>query len=238
MFSMRRAEDAFKHIPKTWLGEREREREGQPGATSETSETREKTLPLRFGDLDEMLPGKGLPRGAVVELATPSGLACATSIALAACASAQAEAKLRGGEQAAGAWCAWSSPFRISRARQACSRLLWRVGGWTSHASLLSCPPQARFPAWPCAWLRAGSSRSLVVDLVGIPGRERGRRPPDKGTRNRWVTPVRRLAIAIGGLETTVILLTDLQAKRSLPLPTAMRLEIERAVESADCGSL
>src|SRR5262245_49389791 len=66
-----------------------------------------RVLPLRFGQLDEVLPDAGLPRGAVVEIAAPYGLALATSIGLAACASAQSEAKLRGGKDTAGAWCAW-----------------------------------------------------------------------------------------------------------------------------------
>ncbi len=58
--------------------------------------SREKALPLGYQALDEALPGAGLPRGAVVEIASPRGLARATSIALMACASAQAEARLRG----------------------------------------------------------------------------------------------------------------------------------------------
>src|SRR5579863_8485957 len=79
-----------------------------PGVTvgRQGAEDGPRPLPVRFGDLDEALPDGGLPRGAVVEVASPYGLAKATSIALAACASAQAEAKLRGGEGTAGAWCA------------------------------------------------------------------------------------------------------------------------------------
>jgi hypothetical protein len=69
----------------------------------------------------------------------------------------------------------------------------------------------------------------LVVDLAGMPGQNADGSP--LAHLDRWVTPVRRLAIAVEELETTVMLLTDLRAKRSLPLPTAMRLEIERAAE-------
>src|SRR5829696_4775164 len=57
--------------------------------------------------LDEVLPGGGLPRACVVELSAPHGLARATTIALAACASAQAEARCRGAAGTEGAWCAW-----------------------------------------------------------------------------------------------------------------------------------
>jgi recombination protein RecA len=42
------------------------------------------------------------------------------------------------------------------------------------------------------------------------------------------VNPVRRLALAIEGMETTVLLLTDALAPRPLPLPVALRLEMER----------
>src|SRR4051794_39852832 len=72
---------------------------------------RAKVLPLGGFALDEALPDAGLPRGAVVELSAPRGLARATTIALAACASAQAEARLRGsGASTVGAWCAWLDP--------------------------------------------------------------------------------------------------------------------------------
>ena len=37
-----------------------------------------------------------------------------------------------------------------------------------------------------------------------------------------------RLALAVEGSDTTVILVTDKQAPRSLPLPTALRLELDR----------
>jgi recombination protein RecA len=63
----------------------------------------------------------------------------------------------------------------------------------------------------------------IVVDLVGVPGR----RPEVR--LDRWVNPVRRLAMAVEGMETTVILLTDALAPRALPLPVALRLEVERA---------
>src|SRR6266478_1284626 len=44
-----------------------------------------------------LLPEGGLLRGGVVEIASCRGLGKATSLAIAACASAQAEARLRGG---------------------------------------------------------------------------------------------------------------------------------------------
>jgi len=167
-------------------------------------------LPVRFGGLDEALPDGGLPRGAVVELASPYGLARATSIALAACAAAQAEAKLRGGEGTAGAWCAWLEPAAA------------RAG--VDLARFLVIRPSPDALARVAA--RAAQSRVfsvIVIDLAGVPGR----RPEVR--LDRWVNPVRRLAMAVEGMESTVLLLTDALTPRALPLPVALRLEVERA---------
>jgi recombination protein RecA len=221
MFSVRPVENtpfALKNIPKTWVGALA----GAQGAA------RERTLPLRFGDLDDVLPGGGLPRGAVVELATPSGLACATSIALAACASAQAQAKLRGGEHAAGAWCAWveASSSETVPTPSLFAPAVERTG--IDLARFLVAVPPLNGVSRVAVRMAASCVFSvLVIDLAGIPGQNVDRKPP--ADLERWVTPVRRLAITVEELETTVMLLTDARAKRSLPLPTALRLEIERA---------
>src|SRR5687767_6270495 len=88
--------------------------------TSRVEVERPKALPLGTGTvgltttlaaIDEVLPDGGLPRGAVVELASASGLGRATTVALAACAAAQREARLRSGDPATvGAWCAFIDP--------------------------------------------------------------------------------------------------------------------------------
>jgi hypothetical protein len=44
---------------------------------------------------------------------------------------------------------------------------------------------------------------------------------------NRWGTIVRRLALAVERSDTTVLLLTDTLAHRAMPLPVAMRIELE-----------
>ena len=126
----------------------------------------------RSAGCDEVLPDGGLPRGAVVELASPYGLATATSIALAACASAQAEAKLRGGEGTAGAWCAWIEPApRGDGAADQPLRARGGAGGRRSRA-----PPGD--PPAPDALarvaVRVAESRVfsvIVIDLAGVPGR-------------------------------------------------------------------
>jgi recombination protein RecA len=202
-----------------------------PGVTlgrDEGSETdRSRHLPVRFGDLDEILPDGGLPRGAVVELASPYGLARSTSIALAACASAQAEAKLRGGEGTAGAWCAWIEVAPEASSKGSAAPLLFapaaaRAG--VDLARLLVVRPPVEQLARVAA--RTAESRVfsvIVIDLVGVPGKRAEVR------LDRWVNPVRRLALAVEDVETTVVLLTDALAPRPLPLPVALRLEVERS---------
>ncbi len=46
---------------------------------------------------------------------------------------------------------------------------------------------------------------------------------------DRWGAVVRRLALAIERSSTTVLLLTDALAPRAMPLPVAMRLELDRS---------
>jgi recombination protein RecA len=160
----------------------------------------------------------------VVELAAPYGLARATSIALAACAAAQEEAKLRGGEGTAGAWCAWLEAANEESAEKTSlfAPAVARAG--VDLARLLVVRPPLEALGRVAA--RAAQSRVfsvIVVDLAGVPGRR-----PDVRL-DRWVNTVRRLAMAVDGMETTVILLTDALSHRSLPLPVALRLEVERA---------
>lgn len=187
-----------------------------------------KALPLHLNELDELLPDGGLPRGAVVEIAAPYGLARATSIALAACASAQAEARLRGGEGTAGAWCAWieAAQARGSSVGSPSPTLFApaaaRAG--VDLGRLLMVRPPAEALARAAA--RVAESRVfsvIVVDLAGVPGRRVDAR------LERWVNPVRRLALAVEGMEATVVLLTDALAPRPLPLPVALRLEVQRS---------
>lgn len=178
-----------------------------------------RSIPLHLGNLDAALPDGGLPRGAVVELASPYGLARTTSMALAACASAQAEAKLRGGEGTAGAWCAW---IEVGGAQPTLFAPAAARAGVDLSRLLVIRPPAAQLAR---AAARAAESRVfsvIVIDLVGVPGKRAEAR------LDRWVNPVRRLAIAVEGMETTVLILSDSLSPRPLPLPVAMRIELER----------
>ncbi len=184
---------------------------------AEAEGARAKALPLGLRQIDEALPDGGFPRGAVVEVASPYGLARATSLALAACASAQAEAKLRGGDETASAWCAFLDPARTLFAPSVA-----RAG--VDLERLLVVQPAAEDLARVAARIVASGAFSVVViDLAGVPGQKSPQR------LDRWVNTVRRLALAVEATETSIVLLTDAHAQRSTPLPVALRIEIDRA---------
>jgi recombination protein RecA len=178
-----------------------------------------KALPVGWGKLDEALPDAGLPRGAVVELASPYGLARASSVALAACASAQAEAQLRGGADTAGAWCAWIDPS-LTLFAPAVAR-----AGVDLERLLVVNPPLEDVARVAVKVASSGAFAVVVVDLTGVPGKRAAAR------LDRFANSVRRLSLAVEESETTVVLLTDAHAPRSMPLPVALRIEIDRAVE-------
>jgi len=221
MFSMHRASAALADV----LPADDRRRELVQSALARASQpiegfsSRAKALPLGLRSVDESLPEGGLPRGAVVELTAPQGLARATTLALSLCASAQAEARLRGESDTQGAWCAW-----IDVSETLYAPALTRAG--VDPARLLVVRPSLEDLARIA--VRVASSHAfavVVVDTAGVPGC-RGEVRLD-----RWVTIVRRLALAVEGSDTTVLLLTDASASRAMPLPAAMRIELERLGE-------
>jgi recombination protein RecA len=69
----------------------------------------------------------------------------------------------------------------------------------------------------------------VVVDLVSTQWFEpEGRSDVSTLALSRWVKIVRRLSLSIQGTATQIVLLTDLTAHRALPLPVALRLELQR----------
>lgn len=178
--------------------------------------------------LDDLLPDGGLPRGAVIELTSAHGLARATSIALRACAAAQADARLRTGDvRTVGAWCAFIDPWGTLHAPGVAA------SGVDLERLLVVRSPEG---ALARVAVRVAESRAfsvVVVDTVGVPGSElsassSGASRGDVVRLDRWGTVVRRLALAIERTDTTVLLVTDAAAARSMPLPVALRLELER----------
>lgn len=184
---------------------------------------RAKVLPLFLG---EALPDGGLPRGVVVEVASPRALGSATTVALRVCAAAQAEARLRGGPASkqswvGGAWCAFVDPWSTLHAPAVLTQ------GVDPARLLVVRPPVA---ALARVVVRLAESRVfsvIVADTSAAPGVETGAEPPGINL-DRWSTVVRRVALAVEKTDTSVIVLTDVLARRAMPLPVALRLELDR----------
>lgn len=178
---------------------------------------RRHVLPIGKEAIDRALPDGGLPRGCVVEVTSRLGLGRATSFALAACAAAQRHAKLRSGdERTVGAWCAFLDPWGTLHAPGAA-----RVGVDLDRLLVLRPPAEAIGRVA----IRAASSRAfsmVVADVKAIDPRAERALPLE-----RWINTVRRIAIAIEGSDTSVLLLTDASVPRSAALPAAMRLELD-----------
>ncbi len=177
--------------------------------------------------LDAALPDGGLPRGAVIELTASRGLGRATAVALRACASAQAEARLRSGDPSThGAWCAFIDPWSTLHAPGVVQ------SGVDPTRLLVVRSPEASLAR---VAVRVAESRAfalIVIDTAGVPGallQGGGRVRLD-----RWGTVVRRLALAVERTDTAVLLVTDALAPRAMPLPVAMRLELEHRIDGGE----
>jgi len=169
-------------------------------------------LPLGLPELDELLPDGGLPRGGVVELAA-AGSSLGTSIALSACRAAQAEGRACGGEAP---WCAFIDP----------SSTLYAPGvvrtGVTLERLLVARPPLEALGRVALRLVESQAFAVTVIDTIGTPGASLG---VELGV---WPRIVRRLSMAVDGSAAVVLLLTDVAARRPLPLPVAMRIELAR----------
>lgn len=169
-------------------------------------------LPIELGEVGSALPGGGLLRGGVVQLAVQGGAAFGTTLALAACRAAQQEALRHGGELA---WCAFVDPSRtlhapgVVRAGVALERLLVVRPGAEQLQRVA---------------VRLAESRAfavLVVDAVGVPGCF------VEARTEQWPRLVRRLALAVEGTALSVLFITESGAV-TVPLPVAQRLELSR----------
>lgn len=160
-----------------------------------------------------VLPDGGLPRGAVVELSTPSGLAGGCSFALETCAAAQRESRLRGGESA---WCAWLDPSGILNAPAAAIR------GVDLEKLLVVRPPWGKLAPTSVRVSASGIFSVVVIDTAGVPG------STCAPSLVPWIRAARRLALGVEKSDSVVLLLTDSKAARPSPVPAAMRIELER----------
>jgi recombination protein RecA len=172
-----------------------------------------RVLPLGIGELDSLLPGGGLPRDGVVELSISGGIALATSVALSACRAVGEEARVAGGDVP---WCAFVDPSStlhgpsVQGARVNLERLL------------VVRPPIDALGRTAIRLVESRAFSVVVVDTVGVPGATL-----DVGLA-AWPRIVRRLAMAAADGGSTVLLITDGEARRPLPLPVALRLELQR----------
>lgn len=185
-----------------------------------------KVLSLDWPELERVLPDRGLPCG-VVEIAAPMGGAIskpssmrggATTIALAAAAAVHRKDDK--------AWCAWITPSTLASLY---APAVMQAG--VDLERLLVVRPEPSALARTA--VKAGASGAfelVVVDaFAGLDGRlgskgERGRTAGD--------VVVRKLALASEDLGTTFLLLTNAYAPSKIPLPVAMRLEVERRPEA------
>jgi len=166
-----------------------------------------------FEDWKERLLRGELSQGAVVELASEGGVALGTSIALRACQRIQQEA--RAAHQSV-PWCAFIDPTESLYAPGV------HAAGVDLSKLLIVRPTEENISR---VTLRLTESRIfplVVVDLMGLPGR------PLDLSLGPWVKVVRRLILALERRPAAVVLLTNKNARRPLPLPVTERFILSR----------
>lgn len=183
------------------------------GQASEPTNT---GLSLGVEALNRVLPDHGLPRGAVIELSVHGGSALGTSLALAACRSAQQAAVAAGGSVP---WCAFLDP----------SGTLYGPGvaaaGVVLERLLVVRPSVEELSRVALRIVESAACAVTIIDTVGVPGQALA------VNLNAWLRVVRRLAMGVDGTAHSVILLTDAAEQRPLPLPVSQRIELERPSE-------
>src|ERR1041385_4889631 len=181
-------------------------RHGEPGSSPSV-------LPFGLSELDVVLPDGGLPRGAVVEVVVAGGSALATSAALLACKSAQQEAVARGGEAP---FCAFVDPTSTLHGPGVAA------SGVELERLLVVRPPLEALARTAIRVVESQAFSVVVIDTAGVPGASVDL------TLGNWPRVVRRLALSAQASGATVLLVTEGEARRPLPLPVAMRIELAR----------
>ncbi len=160
----------------------------------------------------QLLEGK-FQRGAVVELSCDGGVALGTSIALRACQFAQQEALSLRGEKA---WCAFVDPSASLYAPGV------QAAGVDLSRLLVVRPDEESLSRVALRLVESKVFPVVVIDTMGVPGAS------VDISLAAWVRVVRRLSLSLEGGENSVVLLTDKNARRPLPLPVAQRFEVVR----------
>lgn len=183
---------------------------------SNRSEAAPAPLTVDHGELDAVLPDGGLPRGAVTELSILGGAAQGTTLSLLACRSAMEEAKARGGEAP---WCAFVDPSSTLHGPG-----LVRLGIDPSRLLVVRPAPEA-LERVAIKLVESHAFPVVVVDTMGTLGASL------TTPLAAWPRVVRRLSLAAEQSGVCVLLMTDGEAHRPLPLPVALRLELRQAEE-------
>lgn len=174
-------------------------------------------LGLGWPELEALLPDAGLPLGAVTELVS-AGTALATTLALRACRTAQNQARLHGGDPA---WCAFVDPTRTLHAPGV-------HGLGVALDRLLVVQPSALALSRVAVRLCEARAFAVVaIDTAGVPSAELDL------ALGSWPRVVRRLALSAEGTGACILLITDVAARRPLPLPVALRVELSRPEPNA-----
>lgn len=189
------------------------------------------TMKLGWSELEHALPDRGLPRG-VIEIASMPKLSGAR-------ASAFVPESMRGGATAIAisavgaahrdprAWCAWLTPRSSEEPPSLYAPAL--AQGGVDLDRLLVVRPQPE--AFARSIVKVAASGAFEVVIVDVP--ETALLPNTRSARGGAVQDmatvvVRKLALAAEESGTTTLLLTSALSKRSLPLPVALRIEVER----------
>lgn len=165
---------------------------------------------LAIGDLglDDFLPDGGLPPG-VVEMRSPRGLGGATEVSLRAVRAAQ--------KISPDAWCAWIDPDGTLHAPRVAQL------GIDLERLLVVRAPRGRLSSLATRVVDSGAFELVVIDADPI-----GLTTSTTLSSGLSEVAVRRLAVASERHGTRVVLLSSTQAKRPLPWPVAMRLELSQ----------
>jgi recombination protein RecA len=176
-----------------------------------TNAASESYLPFGFGQLK---PEQGLLRGQVTELCVSRSSGLATTLALSACVEAQRQGL--GLDSSLGHWCAYVDP----------SASLYAPGvkalGVELERLLVVRPPREALASVTLRLVRSKTCVLVVVDTAGVPGQ------PLNVELGAWVRVVRQMSLALEGSQCSVLLITDAEARRPMPLPVARRIELCR----------
>lgn len=184
-------------------------------SAAEATGPEKSALPFGFEELDSLLPDHGLLRGGVVELAISGRSGLATTLALGAVRACQTQSKLGFGASKK-PWCAFVDPTSTLYAPGVAA------SGVELERLLVVRPPVEALSRVALKLAESGVFELVVIDTVGTLGSSQA------FELGRFGRVVRRLSMAVDGTDKSVLLLTDAEQPRALPLPVAQRIELTR----------